>query len=97
MIVSTPGAMAAAALAIFVHALLWRILRKPGASRPTLEVSRIFVWIGIRMVVQLTLLVAGAFIFTKNRTSFFFTWLTLYVTLTSYEILSLHHQGAKKT
>jgi hypothetical protein len=97
VIVSTPAAMAAATLAISVHALLWRILRKPGASRPTLEVSRILVWIGIRMAVQLTFLVVGAFIFAKNRTSFFFTWLTLYVTLTSYEILSLHHQGAKKT
>jgi hypothetical protein len=79
-----------------VGLLFWLPLRKPAAQRPTMEIARILIWIGIRMAVQLILLISGAFIFSENRKQFFFTWLTLYVTLTIYEILRLHQGASKK-
>ena len=94
MIIVLPILWALAAIA--VHALLWRIIRRPASERPGREVGRIMIWFGIRMIVQLSFFVSGLIFFQKSRRIFVSSWCILYLGLSVYEILRLH-QGAKKT
>jgi len=96
MSASAWGAIGYAFVVAGIGLLFWLPLRKPAARRPTMEVTRILIWIGIRMAIQVFLLVIGAVIFSENRKHFFFTWLTMYATLTIYEILRLHQGASKK-